>query len=119
MTQSFWDEVPGKARGDHPDTSKAAALAVMPKVGTARQRVLFAIHEKRSTDEEIADRLGMNPSTERPCRVELQEMGWIEPSGDVRRTRSGSAAIVWQLTDLGQERFDEEIVSNVDTGGYL
>lgn len=37
----------------------------------------------------------MNPSTERPRRVELVENGLVEDSGRVRQTDSKTEAVVW------------------------
>lgn len=43
----------------------------------------------------------MNPSTERPRRVELVKGGWIRDSGKTRKTHSGSEATVWIVTEKG------------------
>ena len=88
---------PGKARRDHPATSKAAALAVAPKAGTQRRRVLEAIASHPATDEELQARLAMSGNTERPRRVELVEGGWIRDSGARRPSMSGQESIVWEL----------------------
>jgi hypothetical protein len=87
----------GKARRNHPETSHNAAYAVEPNTGTLRRLVLEAIARQPRTDEELQHDLTMNPNTERPRRVELVDGGWIEPSGEVRRTEGGAEAIVWQL----------------------
>ena len=97
---------PGKAQrdGDAAETQRLAALRVMPHTGTARRRVLDAIlvaTRDGMTDEELQDVLAMNPSTQRPRRVELVEGGWIEDSGRRRPTRSGMDAVVWQATEKG------------------
>ena len=47
------------------------------------------------TDDEIQVRLSMNPSTERPRRIELWEAGLIRKNGHSRITRSGRTAAVW------------------------
>ena len=89
---------PGKARRDGSATSKAAALSVAPRTGTQRRRVLDAIAASGGlTDEEIQARLAMNPSTQRPRRVELVEGGWIKDSGARRPSSSGRESIVWEL----------------------
>lgn len=86
-----------------PDTQRQAAVAAYPNTGTARRRVLdFIAHSAGATDEQIQEGLRMNPSTQRPRRVELVEGGWIEDSGRTRRTRSGTAAAVWVLTARGR-----------------
>ena len=93
---------PGTITGAaHPSTSHEAALRVLPKSGTQRRRVLTALMMAAFgghglTDEELQDQLDMNPSSERPRRIELQQMGWIENSGQTRVTRSGAKAIVWR-----------------------
>ena len=96
----------GKAQrpGAAAETQRLAALRVMPHTGTARRRVLDAIllaTRDGMTDEEIQDMLAMNPSTQRPRRVELVEGGWIEDSGARRPTRSGMDAVVWRGTEKG------------------
>ncbi len=93
---------PGTITGhDHPSTSHEAAERVLPKTGTQRARVLYEIKAwshvgMGRTDEELQTLLDMNPSSERPRRIELLNMGWIENSGQTRITRSGAKAIVWR-----------------------
>lgn len=92
-------------------TQRLAALEAQPATGTWRRRVLTAIvarGEQGATDEELQDALGLNPSTERPRRVELVEGGWIEDSERRRPTRSGRYAVVWVLTSAGQQRVGQE-----------
>jgi hypothetical protein len=101
--ESFSNRV-GKVRHDHPDTSYEAARLVAPKSGTARQRVLAVIAKSDAiggiTDEGIQQALSMNPSTERPRRVELVEEGWVADSGERVRARDGRATMIpWILTD--------------------
>lgn len=82
----------------HSKTSKAAAEQIEPFTGTERGRVLTFIRgceERGATDDEIQHALMMNPSTERPRRVELVRMGFIRDSGRVRPTQTGRAAVVW------------------------
>jgi hypothetical protein len=96
----------GKVRHDAPDTSREAARLIAPKVGTKRQQVLREIAMSAPqgvTDEGICLALGMNPSTERPRRVELVEAGWVEDSGERLLLRSGTHAILWRLTQRGRE----------------
>jgi hypothetical protein len=49
-----------------------------------------------ATDEEIQRGLGMNPSTQRPRRIELARRGLIVEAG-TRRTASKRAAVVWRV----------------------
>ena len=65
---------------------------------TLRRRVLahlLACGARGATDQEIQDALSMDPSTERPRRVELVDDGLVRPAAAVRPTRSGRAAQVW------------------------
>lgn len=79
-------------------TSRAAADEAVPTAGTERRRV-WDFFESRgdygATDEEAQEALGMNPSTERPRRVELVQRKLIEDSGRRRETRAGRKAVVW------------------------
>ena len=88
--------------GGAAETQRLAAIEAYPATGTWRRRVLNAITAagaRGSTDEELQDLLRLNPSTQRPRRVELVEGGWIEDSGRRRRTRSGRDAVVWTLSE--------------------
>lgn len=99
---------PAPAQG-HSATSKAAAASVS-RLG-ARERVLAAVRKAGkpylnpepfgcvfgATDEEIAEATGMNPSSARPRRVELQRDGLIMDSGYTRKTKSNRAAVVWMV----------------------
>lgn len=88
----------------HSETSRAAAAAYLPHARTARERVYWTIAESPDglTDEEVQDALDMNPSTQRPRRVELVEIGIVEDSGRTRPTRSGMEAVVWVQRDPPQ-----------------
>lgn len=84
----------------HSATSKAAAVAIVSDRNTLRKQVYEFIKSKGlngATDEEIQDGLGMNPSTQRPRRVELWTDGKIVKNGECKRpTKSGRLASVWQ-----------------------
>lgn len=80
-------------------TSAAAADSLDAKTLNALQRRVLAYLEQRgpSTDEEIATGLGLNPSTERPRRIELARKGLVVEAG-TRRTASGRMAVIWKAT---------------------
>lgn len=80
-----------------PESRAAAADLSSSKLGALQLRVLEEIHRTGgSTDEEIAHALGMNPSTARPRRIELERRGLIRKAGHGRRTSSGRQAAVWE-----------------------
>jgi site-specific DNA-methyltransferase (adenine-specific) len=84
-------------RQAHSDTSTAAAKSMKGgKANSARKRVLHFLRASAgATDEEMQDALSMNPSTQRPRRIELVEQGKAHDSGRRRKTKSGSKAVVW------------------------
>ena len=78
------------------DTSVAAAQSIQPHRARALDKVLAAIATWGPiTDEELSIRLGMNPSTVRPRRVELQRAGKIAQHPLTRPTLSGRRAAAW------------------------
>ena len=81
-------------------TSAKAADSLGPATLNALQRrvlELLAATPDGLTDEEMQTRLGMNPSTQRPWRIELARRGLVVEAG-TRRTASGRMATVWQAT---------------------
>lgn len=97
--------------GEAAATQLPAAVEAYPHTGTWRRRVLDAIGRSPTgaTDDEVQRWLDLNPSTERPRRVELVEMGWIEDSGERRQTRSGRSAVVWTLTPTARAIWRAEV----------
>ena len=91
-------DTPTIAHQPHSNTSKAAALAIQPKAGTLRARVLRhleACGSAGATDEELQVALNMNASTERPRRIELEKAGLVEKTDRRRPTLSGRSAAVY------------------------
>ena len=96
--QSRLDIYPDPPAQRHSPTSRAAAAAIEPRAGTHRWAVLRLIRRYRTlgvTDEQMQDWLPMNPSTQRPRRIELVAAGLVADSGRTRPTRSGRQAVVW------------------------
>jgi hypothetical protein len=89
----------GKVRRDHPETSHAAAEGISDRIGKLQAKVLKALrgHPGGLTDEQLQILLKMNPSTQRPRRIELVEKRLVRDSGVRRPTTSGRPAIVWQI----------------------
>jgi len=83
------------------DTSKEARqhLEATGGINKLQTTVYAYLLNHPSTDEEVQDALGMNPSTERPRRGELVEKHLVRDSGKRRNTKSGYRAIVWETTD--------------------
>jgi hypothetical protein len=95
-------------RSDAPETEREAALAVYPRTGTARRRVLDAIAlagDRGMTDEELSLSLELRLYTAAPRRHELLEDGWVEDSQQRRPTTTGSLAVVWKLTPAGWDQW--------------
>ena len=80
-------------------TSEQAATEIKGAVANYREQVYQCIAEHGPcTDEEIADRTGINPSTARPRRVDLMRQGRVRASENTRATRSGRQAQAWTVT---------------------
>ena len=82
----------------HSATSCAAALSVEDSLNRWQGVVLKHLRRmgnNGATDEEMQRWLGLNPSTQRPRRVELVNKGLVKDSGRTRPTRSGRRATVW------------------------
>ena len=80
-------------------TSVAAAESLEPESLNAMQRrvlQLLAACPEGLTDEEMQLRLDMNPSTQRPRRIELVRRGLVVECG-TRRAASGRMAGVWRV----------------------
>jgi len=82
----------------HSETSREAAESMEPAAAVMRNRVLECLRRYGPlTDEQVQERLGMNPSTQRPRRVELWRSGLVEPAGK-GVVKSGRAAVLWRAT---------------------
>jgi hypothetical protein len=80
-------------------TSAQAADSLGPAMLNALQRKVLELLRATPeglTDEEVQRRLDMNPSTQRPRRIELARRGLVVEAG-TRRTASGRMATVWRV----------------------
>jgi len=81
-------------------TSAKAADSLSPTTLNAMQRRVLELLQATPdglTDEEQQRLLEMNPSTQRPRRIELARRGLVVEAG-TRRTASGRMAVVWKST---------------------
>ena len=79
-------------------TSAEAADSLDGETLNAMQRRVLELLQATPgglTDEEMQRRLGMNPSTQRPRRIELARRGLVVADG-TRKTASGRLATVWR-----------------------
>ncbi len=83
----------------HSPTSRAAAESMAHGAAPRRALVYRSLLQRGpATDEELQTRTGLPPSTQRPRRIELCDLGLVQDSGHQRLTRSGRWAIVWEVT---------------------
>jgi hypothetical protein len=84
-------------RGSQTSNDAADSLDA-PTLNAMQRRVLELLQATPEglTDEEMQTRLGMNPSTQRPRRIELARRGMVVEAG-TRRTASGRMATVWRV----------------------
>jgi len=85
----------------HPATSVDAAARALGRTSAARYRVLAALYERPSTDEELQAALGLGANSERPRRVELVDLGLVAATGHRRPTSTGALSMVWATTGHG------------------
>ena len=84
----------------HSTTSRDASRQIVPNQGSLKAIVhnyIKSCGTRGCTDEEAQIELDMNPSTQRPRRVELVRDGMVIDSGRQRKTRSGRNATVWVI----------------------
>ena len=96
MKQTSFNNFPPFQR--HSETSREAAKAIYPKVGTLRRRVydFILMRDKYgATDFEIEHYENIPGSTVRPRRRELELAGLIVATNMRRLTASGRRAVVW------------------------
>jgi hypothetical protein len=85
----------------HSRTSRAAAREIQASLNGLQLQVLKLIARAGPVpDERIQEWLGMNPSTERPRRIELVRLGMVAAAGSCT-VRSGRTATAWAITDRG------------------
>lgn len=92
----------------HSPESRQAAEQIKPNAGTMRAAVLRFIASRGTRgaiDDEVQLGLGMNPSTERPRRIELYESRLIVKTVSTRKTRTGRSAVVWVETTVASLSF--------------
>lgn len=90
----------------HSATSRDAAISAEGSAGTLRRQVWSFLMERGTsgaTDEEIQTMLELNPSTERPRRIELVNVGLVRDSGRTRLTQSRRKATVWEIVAKVEE----------------
>jgi hypothetical protein len=78
-------------------SAMAADLLGTATLNAMQRRVLELLRENPHglTDEEQQAALAMNPSTQRPRRIELVRRGFVVEDG-ARKTSSGRMATVWR-----------------------
>ena len=79
-------------------TSRAAAAQVEPKSKRIRARVMMALAEfGPHTADEIAALIIEDFANVRPRCSELRRLGFIEPHGTRRPSRTGTLQNVWRM----------------------
>jgi hypothetical protein len=99
-----WAIGPG-ARLTDPETSHLAADRSKALTAADRRMVLMvhANHPLGLTDFELADITGRQQTSVGKRRGELRDLGLIAETTERHPAPSGSPAIVWKITEAGQE----------------
>lgn len=79
-------------------TSRAAWDSIQPDLTALQVEVFIILRDAGPNglaDFEGEERTAMGPSNYRSRRVELERKGVVTKTGEVRRTKSNRAAVVW------------------------
>jgi hypothetical protein len=101
---SLLREPPHTHRTNDRDTARAAGESV--NLTDGQRKVLFALAGAGSRgllDHDHQRLCGLIPTSAGKRRLELMQLGLVEDSGQRRATETGTAAIVWCLTDAGRQ----------------
>lgn len=105
FTDDLFSFAQRSVRASDPSTSSRAAFSHLTTRATDR-RVALAIHAQEPsglTDFELAELMRRQQTSAGKRRGELRDLGLIEATQERRPAPSGSAAIVWRITELGRE----------------
>jgi predicted ArsR family transcriptional regulator len=92
---------------DGPDTERAAAQKVAPRVVGRRLAVLKALAEhERASGSDVAKTAGLSILSIRPRLTELQAMQLIEDTFHRKGNEFGNQEIVWRITEEGSKYVD-------------
>lgn len=92
------------ARNNAPKTSRDAAKRAGVSSKANRVRILELMKERGSvgvTCYEAQVALDIKPQSASARYTELKKMGFIQATGESRKTDTGSAAAAWKLTEDG------------------
>lgn len=104
VQSSLLGELPHLHRTNDRDTARAAAQRVNLTEGQRKVFLALAGAGSRGLLDHDHERLnGLIPTSAGKRRLELTQMGLVEDSGHRRATATGTAAIVWVLTDAGRQ----------------
>lgn len=86
-----------RARDSDPLTSHEAADMVANLAATHHRILLDALGRGAASAEQIGDITGIPAYAVRKRLPELQRVGFIAPTGGMRKTRSGRSERVWSI----------------------
>ena len=86
-------------------TSQAALASVEPNVTKVQRLILKTLRNAGKlgmTDHEMQLFTGLNGSTQRPRRIELERQGLVFDSGLTRETSTGRQATIWLAKEFAR-----------------
>jgi hypothetical protein len=94
-------------------------MAIRPVLNELQEKVYAYLKQcgaRGATDEEMQGALGMNPSTQRPRRIELmREFDAVFSAGRTRPGKSGVGATVWVVIQFApSELIEPQLVANAE-----
>ena len=101
---SLLGDLPHTYRTNDRDTARQAGERVNFTEGQRKVFLALAGAGSRGLIDHDHERLnGLIPTSAGKRRLELTQLGLVEDSGHRRATSTGTAAIVWVLTDAGRQ----------------
>lgn len=93
-----YPDVPGAKRAG---TSTDAAIAMQPRAGTIKHRILTLMQDgQHRTPDEAAVELGLSVLAVRPRFTELAAAKLVTETGDTRKNDSGQKANVYRIAGV-------------------
>lgn len=104
VASSLLGGAPNVSRSNDRDTARAAGQAVNLTEGQRKVLLALAGAGSRGLIDHDHERLcGLIPTSAGKRRLELMQAGLVVDSGQRRATATGTAAIVWCLSDAGRQ----------------
>lgn len=103
------DRAPTFVGRAHPQESHVMAAMAAPQAGSLRRMMVAALESVGPmTDDEMERYLRRSHQSVSACRNRLVADGWVEKTGQRRRTQHGNPAAVWRISAAGRAALEAQ-----------